>query len=194
MSEPAFDQLRTKEQLGYIVFTGSTKVGPNLALRVIVQSTKDPHYLDGRIEAFLVQFRAELAAFSAEKLRENVTAVRELQLERPKNHYDEFSDLYVEIEHGTFLFQRKRLLATALGRLQQEREDKEEPLRRLLAFFDRHVLAGSATRRKLSSHFYGQGGVYKKVGADRHVMGDRSLFKQRLGLQPAQCHDPQPSK
>lgn len=27
MSEPAFDQLRTKEQLGYIVFSGIKKVG-----------------------------------------------------------------------------------------------------------------------------------------------------------------------
>ena len=30
MSEPAFDQLRTKEQLGYIVFSGIKKVSISL--------------------------------------------------------------------------------------------------------------------------------------------------------------------
>ena len=35
--ESAFDQLRTKEQLGYIVFTGETSFEHRTALRFIVQ-------------------------------------------------------------------------------------------------------------------------------------------------------------
>ena len=57
MSEPAFDQLRTKEQLGYIVFTGLKRLNQQyLALHMIVQSShKDADYLDGRVESFLQQ-------------------------------------------------------------------------------------------------------------------------------------------
>lgn len=57
MSEPAFDQLRTKEQLGYIVFTGLKRLNQQyLALHMIVQSShKDADYLDGRVESFLLQ-------------------------------------------------------------------------------------------------------------------------------------------
>merc|ERR1712232_131049 len=53
-SSPAFDQLRTKEQLGYIVFLFDYDIGPSLSLSVLVQgSTHDAAYLAGRVEAFL---------------------------------------------------------------------------------------------------------------------------------------------
>ena len=87
MSEPAFDQLRTKEQLGYIVFTGIKRLNQQvLALHLIVQSShKDADFLDGRVEDFLLQYRAQLAAISAEDLGANVNAVIEKLLEKPKN-------------------------------------------------------------------------------------------------------------
>jgi len=54
ISEPAFDQLRTKEQLGYIVFTTVMKSGHFMGLRMIVQSShKDPVYLNQRVEVRL---------------------------------------------------------------------------------------------------------------------------------------------
>ena len=58
IKEPAFDQLRTKEQLGYIVHTSTkSQYGVN-GLRIIVQShVKHPNGLDTRIEAFLEAFR-----------------------------------------------------------------------------------------------------------------------------------------
>jgi insulysin len=53
ISEPCFDVLRTKEQLGYIVFSGVRRSSGVQGLRIIVQSTRKPAYLDQRIEAFL---------------------------------------------------------------------------------------------------------------------------------------------
>ncbi len=87
MSEPAFDQLRTKEQLGYIVFTGIKRLSQQyLALHLIVQSShRDADYLDGRVESFLVQYRDHLKGISAEDFQANVAAVIEKLLEKPKN-------------------------------------------------------------------------------------------------------------
>jgi len=86
MSEPSFDQLRTKEQLGYIVNTASTSIGRHLFLRIIVQSnSRDAAYLDDRIEAFIAQYREVLAAMSPNELQTNITATIEHLLERPKN-------------------------------------------------------------------------------------------------------------
>ena len=87
MSEPAFDQLRTKEQLGYIVFTGIKRLNQQqLALHIIVQSShKDADFLDGRVESFLVQYREQLAQISAEDFSANVNAVIEKLVEKPKN-------------------------------------------------------------------------------------------------------------
>lgn len=55
-SEPIFDQLRTKEQLGYMVFSGQRKQ-QMLSFRIIVQSEKDPVFIESRIDAFLLIFQ-----------------------------------------------------------------------------------------------------------------------------------------
>lgn len=72
-SEPAFDQLRTKEQLGYIVYTTTVKFGNFLGIRLIVQSnSKDGDFLDQRIENFLATYRDTLATISPEDLASNI--------------------------------------------------------------------------------------------------------------------------
>lgn len=55
--EPCFNTLRTKEQLGYIVYSGVRKATGIYGLQVIVQSDKKPSYLDSRIENFLKETR-----------------------------------------------------------------------------------------------------------------------------------------
>lgn len=87
MSEPAFDQLRTKEQLGYIVHTSFKKLAQNiLAVAILIQSShKDPEYLNDRIESFLLQFHEELLTFSSEKVLSYIEAVIQKLVEKPKN-------------------------------------------------------------------------------------------------------------
>jgi hypothetical protein len=87
MSEPAFDQLRTKEQLGYIVFTGIKRLNQQyLALHLIVQSShKDADFLDGRVEDFLGNYREQLLALTEDAFAANVAAVIEKLVEKPKN-------------------------------------------------------------------------------------------------------------
>lgn len=87
LSEPAFDQLRTKEQLGYIVHASASRVSHANCLRFIVQSNhKDPVYLDGRVESFILQYVNEaLPSLTAEAFAENVAAVIANLVEKPKN-------------------------------------------------------------------------------------------------------------
>jgi insulysin len=58
INEPCFDQLRTKEQLGYLIFSGVRNQPGSMGLRIIIQSERHPIYLENRIEAFLVQLEA----------------------------------------------------------------------------------------------------------------------------------------
>lgn len=53
LSEPCYNTLRTKEQLGYIVFCASRKANGAQGIRFIVQSSKHPMYVEERIETFL---------------------------------------------------------------------------------------------------------------------------------------------
>lgn len=70
MREPAFNQLRTKEQLGYIVFTGVRGQHGVEGLRIIVQSAKaNPDELDERVEAFIANFRAQLLAMDGDTFK-----------------------------------------------------------------------------------------------------------------------------
>lgn len=53
IQEPCFNQLRTKEQLGYIVHCTTRNNAGSTGLRIVVQSERDPRFLQSRIENFL---------------------------------------------------------------------------------------------------------------------------------------------
>ncbi len=85
INEPTFDVLRTKEQLGYIVFNGIRIFSGILGVKFTLQSDKLPHYLDLRIENFIhvlaelldkmtdEQFNNHVKSLSVKKLQEDKT-------------------------------------------------------------------------------------------------------------------------
>jgi insulysin len=75
--EPAFNQLRTEEQLGYIVHTSVKTSGDHVkGLLFLIQSDAfDPIQVEGRIEAFLASFRKRISDMSESDFQTNVDAV-----------------------------------------------------------------------------------------------------------------------
>ena len=178
ISEPAFDQLRTKEQLGYIVHTSMKIVGQTCGLQMIVQSShKDPVYLDQRIEDFLADYRSKLAAFTDEELQTNICAAVEMLQEKAKNLDQESNRFWSEITGGYYLFDRKVRLAEYL---------KTVVLSDVLNFFDSFIAAGSPQRRKCSSQYFGMGTKYPKdLGhKDAVLIKDPAVFKRTMSLAP----------
>jgi len=53
VNEPCFNQLRTQEQLGYVVFSGLRRSAGTQGLQILVQSDRHPQYVQSRIDAFL---------------------------------------------------------------------------------------------------------------------------------------------
>lgn len=67
--EPIYDTLRTKEQLGYTVHSGTRLTHGVLGFAVVVVSAaRGPRFLDGRIERFLRGFRDTIATMPEETL------------------------------------------------------------------------------------------------------------------------------
>ena len=102
-----YEELRTVEQLGYIVFSGPSKTSTVLNLVIIVQGTKNsPEVLDERIEAFVKQEYKKLQSISEEKFSSFVAS----EISRLKAPYktltDESSAYWSEIEGLTYLFAR----------------------------------------------------------------------------------------
>lgn len=108
--EPAFNQLRSKEQLGYVVFSGSQRHDTRLAYYILIQSERTPEYLESRIDAFLLDFATVLANMSDAEFDGHKRAICNKRMEKLKNLNSETSRLYQHIvfeyydfDSGTYL-------------------------------------------------------------------------------------------
>jgi insulysin len=149
LREPAFNQLRTEEQLGYIVHTAIKTNGDHIKSWIcLVQSDSfDPLHVDLRIEAFLEGFRPTLATMSDDEFASNVDSVCQNLLEKNKNLGEESSKHWSVISNQTYRFQRLQEIAA---------EARDLSLDDVLRFFDRYLLAQSPFRKKLSVQVFGK--------------------------------------
>ncbi|KAI9024789.1 Metalloenzyme, LuxS/M16 peptidase-like protein [Hyaloraphidium curvatum] len=149
--EPCFDQLRTKEQLGYLVWSGSRRQAGTVGFRIVVQSEKEPTYLETRIEAFLIQLRTLIAEMSDEDYEKHVQARVLSLLEKDKTLAAESSRFWSHIEGQgrAYEFEQERTDAEFL---------KSLPKSSLLTFYDEYIMPSPASpkRRKLSVHMRSQ--------------------------------------
>lgn len=83
--EPCFDQLRTKEQLGYVVFSGALIHNTWSGYRILIQSEKNPEYLERRIESFLHDLGHQIENMEERKFEKHKTSIINKRLERLKN-------------------------------------------------------------------------------------------------------------
>jgi len=142
IKEPAMDQLRTKETLGYIVWSGVRCVrGDVQGIRVLVQGSREPAYLNERIEAFLKQFRQEIVDMPQAEFEAVRQALVDQKLEQPKKLSARVDRYWSEILCERFNFDRRNLEAEELRTVTREE---------VLAFYDKHICRDSAHRRKVS--------------------------------------------
>ena len=148
MQEPSFDELRTQEQLGYIVHSSVKTNGHNVkSLIFLIQSdTYSPIHLDTRIEAFLSRYRHKLVSMSNDEFASHIKAVTEEFLEKNKNLAEESARYWQVICNRTYLFQRYQKLAA---------ETEKLTLARIVRFFDKYVAKEGISRRKLSVQVFG---------------------------------------
>lgn len=102
--EPAFDQLRTKEQLGYIVFSGARLTTTTIGFRFIVQSEKTPQYLEGRIDSFLSGYATTIANMTDAEFEGHKRSVITRRCEKMKNLDQESNRLWLHIDGEYFDF------------------------------------------------------------------------------------------
>uniref|UniRef100_A0A8C5DFX5 Insulin-degrading enzyme n=1 Tax=Gouania willdenowi TaxID=441366 RepID=A0A8C5DFX5_GOUWI len=106
ISEPCFNTLRTKEQLGYIVFSGPRRANGVQGLRFIIQSEKAPHYLESRVEAFLCTMEKAVEEMSDEAFQKHIQALAIRRLDKPKKLSAECAKYWGEIISQQYNFDR----------------------------------------------------------------------------------------
>ncbi|XAR69465.1 Insulysin [Bertholletia excelsa] len=154
--QAAFHQLRTVEQLGYIVQLAERYDLGVHGLQFIIQSpVKGPRHLDERVRAFLSNFESKLCEMSDSEFKKLVNALIDMKLEKHKNLWEESHCYWPEISVGTLKFDRIEREVAALKLLTQQE---------LIDFFNKYIKIGAPSRRSLSVQVYGSlhSSEYKK--------------------------------
>jgi len=145
--KPAEQQLRTVEQLGYIVWcTVRYDVGV-VGLRIIIQSsTHSPDALDARIEAFLDGVPELIDDLSEESFADYRQALLDIKEEKDHRLSEEFSRYWREVfPYGTYDFERDARDAEVVKTLTKQQ---------LTQLWSTHFARESPQRRKLSSQVF----------------------------------------
>ena len=109
LSEPAFNVLRTKEQLGYIVSCSQWGLPGDVyfGIRILVQSERHPTYLEERVEAFLDFIKIKLETMPENEFLEQKTGLERKWREGTKNLVEETNRYWAHIESGVLDFYRR---------------------------------------------------------------------------------------
>ncbi|OCH85237.1 LuxS/MPP-like metallohydrolase [Obba rivulosa] len=179
--EPCFTQLRTQEQLGYVVSSSTWLVGSAIGLGVKVQSTRAPWVVEDRVEAFLKSFREELAAMDEATFESKKQGLVVKLLEKPKNLREETARFWGAMRAGHYDFARREADAAAITALTREE---------VLQTYDRLVAPSSAgiSRKKVSIQLVSQQMKDVAPAVDNVALVSEDVedeFKASLGCYPA---------
>ena len=135
--EPCFDTLRTKEQLGYVVFSSSLNNHGTANIRILVQSEHTTPFLEWRIDNFYKQFGITLTNMSDKDFTRHKDALCKSLLQKYKNMNEESSRYTASIYLGDYNFLHRQKKADLVQKL-----TKEE----MIAFYERYIAGPDATR------------------------------------------------
>lgn len=148
LNKPTFHELRTVQQLGYMVFEGLTSYDNCRALYIIVQSTiADPDELLRRIRKFLKDVRKDtLETMDEQEFNGYVTSLIGLKAEREKKIIRQMNIYWSEILLRQFAFDRDQREIEALRSVTKKD---------VLDFFDKYIACTGSETRCLISMVYG---------------------------------------
>eukprot|EP00929_Paragymnodinium_shiwhaense_P065774 TRINITY_DN32951_c0_g1_i1.p1 TRINITY_DN32951_c0_g1~~TRINITY_DN32951_c0_g1_i1.p1 ORF type:complete len:1153 (-),score=229.08 TRINITY_DN32951_c0_g1_i1:37-3495(-) len=157
-----YTELRTQQQLGYVVSSSADRKDAVCRLQLVVQGTTlEPLAVLGRIDEFLVAFRKELAESTTDaKVQEVSASLAEARLERAGSLGEAINKVWTEIATREFLWDRVVSESKALRRV--TRAD-------VLKLFDSCVAGGGAERRRLVNLVYGAAHKGQRPGAEAKV-------------------------
>jgi insulysin len=149
--EPAFDQLRTKEQLGYVVWSGTRYSATTMGYRVIIQSDRNAKYLESRIDSFLTNYGQVLENMGDAQFEAYKKSIINRRLEKVKNLMTETGRFWLHISSEYYDFLQHETDAAAIRNLTKAD---------MVEFFKRYIDPLSPSRAKLSIYLNAQGGAH----------------------------------
>jgi len=143
IKESCFNTLRTQEQLGYIVFSSSSRSHGVLNLRIIVQSDRTPMYVDTRIENYINTIEQLLMNMSEEEFSKYKDALAVKLLEKPKGLMKQAAVYQIEIDTQDYNFNRAQIEVEALKSIVKND---------IVKFYNDQISQSGPKRHKLAVH------------------------------------------
>lgn len=182
LHEPCFDTLRTKEQLGYVVFSSSLNNHGTANIRILIQSEHTSPYLEWRIESFLEQFGKTLKEMSDRDFENHKDALCKTLLQKYKNMKEESSRYTASIYLGDYNFlhrQNKARLVSTLTKADlidfYDSYIAGPEVSKLVLHLKSRVVADNIDESKLDKTVYPKGKLITDVGD----------FKSQMFVAPA---------
>jgi len=146
--EPCYDTLRTKEQLGYVVSSGTRLTHGIAGLCVTIQSgTHGPAHLDARIEVFLASFAGRLKVMDDAEFDRNKEALIANKTMKDRNMAEEADRTWDLLINRGCDFHAREEEVEALRSLRRAEVE---------SFFVDTFAPGGSARRKLGVHVIGR--------------------------------------
>ncbi|KAJ9108236.1 hypothetical protein QFC19_002484 [Naganishia cerealis] len=139
-NEPAFNVLRTKEQLGYLIWSGQRSTTGTTGFRILLQSEKSATFIESRIESFFDYLRDLLNDLTNDQFETIRAGFISKQSAMAQTLNDESSEYWSTMGDGHYDFERN-----------------------IMDLFNKFIHPSSPGRRKLSIHLDTQ---YKGVKFD----------------------------
>eukprot|EP01100_Stratorugosa_tubuloviscum_P005628 TRINITY_DN250_c0_g1_i1.p1 TRINITY_DN250_c0_g1~~TRINITY_DN250_c0_g1_i1.p1 ORF type:complete len:1068 (-),score=379.42 TRINITY_DN250_c0_g1_i1:64-2979(-) len=181
IEEPAYDQLRTKEQLGYIVWSGCSSIHGVQRLYFLIQSSShNPIALEESIEKFVDNYREILIQMSEEDFRKQVKAVILRKKEKDQNLYKETQRHWAKINKHKYDFAKTE---KEIARL--ETITKEE----IINFYDQYLF-DRKERTICSVQVFAEKYAFRKIDEkDEQIIeiDNYDKFKRSMSLYPINC-------
>jgi insulysin len=130
IKEPFFDQLRTKEQLGYLVTSSVYSIIDSYGLIFMIQSpVQNSKYLAERITLFLNEFKSKLESYSDFEIQKNSLI---MELSEPDKRIGQLGSRIIrEISNEKYEYDRKEKIIKIITELN---------LTDIISFFKEYVL------------------------------------------------------
>jgi len=178
VENPFYEQLRTKEQLGYVIWTlNQYMYGIGVFTLVLQSPEKSSEFLEERVESFLQSYKDELKDVSDEEFEVRVEGLRAAKMQKYNYLTEEMKANWSEISAKTYLFDRKEQFVQVLSTV-----TKVE----LCEYYCRHI-ADLSTRKKICFDLYGNQHtipVDKGAAPNTHVIlrGEEPSFRSKMHL------------
>ena len=125
------------------VFSYVRRPNGSQGVGVLVQSDREPKYLDARIEKFMHSMRDFIHDMAKEEFETNLKGLIDKRLEKPKNLSARAGRYWNEIVRQQYNFNRDEIETVAMKGI-----DKKD----ILDFYDTYICPKSEQRKKLSCY------------------------------------------